>query len=81
MSWDVARIGTTRKLRGCRIFTGKLLGESHLEKSPKKQEYEGNRDRSVGSEDRMQAELVCFLSGRDRCDTESGVILRNSLLC
>ena len=67
MSCDVARIGTTRRVREYRILAGKLLGESHSKKSQRKQEIDGNRDRSVGSEDRKQTGLVCFLSGRDRC--------------
>jgi len=54
--------GTTRKVRAYRIFSRKLLGEGHLEKPPTKQEFNGSRDRHVGSEDRKQTGIVCFLS-------------------
>jgi hypothetical protein len=82
MNWDVARIGTTSKVREYRIFTGKLLG-GHLENPPSKQEFSDNRDRRVGSEDCKQTGLVfsrqeelVFIS-----DIEFWVILINSFLC
>lgn len=66
MNLNVARIETTRKAREYRIYTWKRLGEGHLEKPPRRQEFNDNRDRPVGSEDRKQTEVACFLSVRTR---------------